>query len=862
MRSRVARSRLDLKKNGHAHEKGALVALQLSAETWETLAHGLVRGRYQVLLGAGASLGAKGGDKSELPTGPGLTSELQREFGLEGLGQTTLAEVFELAQGKKQAEGLDRYSYLQRRFSNCTPSWQGRLLQFRWRRIWTLNIDDVVEQAALKIPVANRLFELRGYSWRDEFRETDVDRAEVPIVHLHGRAFSPASGKRSEPDLVFAILEYLQARGREHKWHHNFGANFSVEPFVVVGAKLVDEIDLADFLRRGNESQSTHKLPSIVVLKEVEEHRARLLATWGLSVHEGTAEDFFSRLAEEVAKAEKGIITQFFSGSIKLVEHQAATFLSQFRRLDLSRGTTRVANHDFFRGDEPTWDDILEGLDVPREGLEEVVREFDAAMLRQEPSIHLLEGSRGSGKSAALLRIGADLLKNRKDVFLFRGEERLSVAALLWWAQRSTSAVFLFDDAADFAEDIGKALAEAKSRKISLHILASERSTRSRRLQDGIPAVFWPARSVSNLDRLSHRDAERLRDRLEKEGRLGHITRWERKQQLQFLEEDCGANLLVILLRLETAGNLEARLRDELATDIRSPRARDLYLSVCLSHGLGYPLPLPIAGGACGYSVRQLVEECTDGELRGLVRVTEKGLCSRHRGRASLTVEKACSLEDRVRLSGQLARSLAPFISPQAIHRRSIHYRLSRTLMDRDVVISWIGREAIDWYARLVEDFGWNARFWEQRALAEVHFGHFDRARSFAEKAAEIHADAFTLNTLGTIILRGAVEIAGLDGSERQRRFWDGVARLRESCNEGAGQFMHPYVTFFSYALRLSQRLRDQGEERGSDLLDEWDSWRKRAGAAPCFEHLLLRQTLAKFQREWLLLSVEAEGEV
>src|SRR5439155_27239567 len=55
----------------------------LTAGEWSSLLQGLARGEYEVLLGAGASLGATGGDGRPLPDGKTLAKELAMDFAVD-----------------------------------------------------------------------------------------------------------------------------------------------------------------------------------------------------------------------------------------------------------------------------------------------------------------------------------------------------------------------------------------------------------------------------------------------------------------------------------------------------------------------------------------------------------------------------------------------------------------------------------------------------------------------------------------------------------------------------------------------------------------------------------------------------------
>jgi hypothetical protein len=177
--------------------------------------------------------------------------------------------------------------------------------------------------------------------------------------------------------------------------------------------------------------------------------------------------------------------------------------------------------------------------------------------------------------------------------------------------------------------------------------------------------------------------------------------------------------------------------------------------------------------------------------------------------------------------------------------------------MDQKVIEDWVGPSRVEeWYEGQAEVHGWNARFWKQRALAASTRRSWDKAESYAEKAAAIHRDPFTTNTLGTILLRKGLEWAE-PGSAARWEYYDRAARaLHESRDLGRGEYMHPYITFFGYTLRLvNDELTNETPTLRRNLYSLWDDWMRQARWAPAFAVPELRQQLEQYQADWLRLA-------
>ena len=91
------------------------------------LLRGLHEGKYNLLLGAGASYGCQGGDGIELRDGASLAQEITRVFKLK----INVDEAKKLPLAYEDADSADRSGlrkWLRARFVGCTPTWQDKIL--------------------------------------------------------------------------------------------------------------------------------------------------------------------------------------------------------------------------------------------------------------------------------------------------------------------------------------------------------------------------------------------------------------------------------------------------------------------------------------------------------------------------------------------------------------------------------------------------------------------------------------------------------------------------------------------------------------------------------------------------------------
>jgi hypothetical protein len=811
----------------------------LTSDQMESLAEGIVRGQYNLLLGAGASMDAQAADGTFLPSANGLKEELIKAFRIPAdSSEVSLSTIYEEADFFRTDDGENLTSYLERRFSKCVPArWHRILPTMNWNRIWTLNIDDVLEQTYST--VLDRRQRPVSISWSDPHRDNAPE--ELQILHLHGKVWGNSP-------LVFSIVEYLQATSARHAWHRIFGDHFQDQPFLVVGARLMDEYDLAPVIRRGSASGQSRGQPSYVVLKSISELQRQQFRRANLIPIEMGAGTFFEGLSQAVAAAERRVASHIPGRTqSKNVDTRARIFLNQFQWLSLDAPKQTESN--FYGGADPTWTDILNQNDATFEVVQTVVQSLNEKTTKQQ--LELLHGPFGTGKTTALLRIGRELIRKGLDVYLFRSENRPDVEAILWWLNGSPNTLLLFDGLADHAEDLAEVLARGAKTNTTVRILGTERERRIRTILNNIAPEFLQYEGRRKMRVLSPTDIESLLTKLRSRTRLGRITRRSREEQFAHFANGANRQLFVGMSRLESGPGFMHRFRAEVTSGaLQLPHKAAVALSA-ITYYFGYPLPVSIASAAVGLPTPALLDAITTGALQELVVVKPNGLQLRHRHFASMMVEEILSVEEKYEFSQLLAKNLAPHVDFAAIERRSLGHKIVKNLFDHRNVRIWAGGRAGRWYAELEELYGWNARFWEQRALLLVRRGNLAEARSYAEKAVSIHKDVFTLTTLGNVALRQMV--ASLENGEPAliEDYWAAVDLLREARNDRQTADDHSFSVFFAQSIKVASLLA-QRDKLPDDMVTEINDWFSETRRNPTFDYKENAKRLTAFRSRWL----------
>lgn len=174
----------------------------------------LLRGSYNLLLGSGITLDSTNGRGQLLRSSEQLRGDL---CSLKGAPSgTSLTRVYGLLSPQEvQDEIIERHS-------NCQagPSLSS-LPRFLWRRLFTFNVDDVLEDS---YRVAIRKQSLRPVNFNEPMEPTP-ERDELLAIHLHGWVGNPAAG------FVFATTEYARVMKSLNPWMHLLSEILATERF-------------------------------------------------------------------------------------------------------------------------------------------------------------------------------------------------------------------------------------------------------------------------------------------------------------------------------------------------------------------------------------------------------------------------------------------------------------------------------------------------------------------------------------------------------------------------------------------------------------------------------------------------------
>lgn len=816
--------------------------LLLGRPGYEALMRALVRGKYHVLLGAGASYGATNQHGQPLPLGSQLATEIAEQFDLPATGDIGVRRIYAAAAGKISKSGSSLSQFMQERFiATVPPPWMQRFVRYTWEFVWTLNIDDCLERASNQAGTAARQRYLSS-SWTERHRTPRTGQDELVVVHLHGKA----SRAQKEGELIFDISAYINAASDPHRWHAIFGDEYPTKPFLVLGASLNEELDLQAILDQGK-FKSTFAAPSLIVNRDIDDFTAAEYRSYGLVPVAATAEEFFEAIDSDLARFVSEI-TPTESESLSQVAPEAIAFSRQWARLDSNAPSRRDRKHDFYAGHEPTWHDQRSDLIVKR-AIEAGIR---SSLLKPQPAgasaVVLLSGEMFSGKSSSLLSVAAALIVDEYEPYIFAGNSSIEIEAVSWWYQHHPRTVLLVDDAADFAAEIVDLVQEAEAAMLSFRILAVERSGRARGIRRELSPIEWESRDLE--DTLSDAEIQAFIETLTAQHRAGVITDLPKREKIRYFTQR-ERKLFACMEGLERGRGFEERVSSEYSSISSAQEKRLVAVAAICAHA-GYGLPLIAAPRAVGASVQSLVKLLASDSASDLLREEGDSIRLKHRTFGTLLARAHLPQEELFELLTAIVDALSPHLSPAAIKAKTLPYRIIREVMRHEFLTGLLRdpRLTLEWYEGVSKDYAWNARFWEQRALAATEVGMYEPAYSWAKEAVNAHRDAYTLNTVGTVLMRRAVYEAH-SGSWPVDSWEAAEASLREARSISRSDSEYPHETFFAYTANLIAKAYKRDVAVDEQLKSVWSNWRSSASLLDFAAQKRLSSILEEADARW-----------
>ncbi len=547
-------------------------------------------GRAVLILGSGASREAADCHGNHPPTGRELGNAIADQFLGGRYKDHSLGEIAELAVSETDLTTVQEY--IRAILEPFEPSSAHRLLpSFAWWGLATTNYDRLIEKAydapdAMQRPVP---FVANGDRVEDALR----DQHAVMLLKLHG-----CITRTSDPNCRFILTpdQYAEYRkGRSRIFAHLLDWGFE-RPMIFVGHGLRDP-DLRVII---NEliAECESRPRYYAVAPEFDEAYARMWNQKKVTLLSGTFGDFVAALDSETPRPLRKLATIATDTAVPIAERFTRTGWNlspscrQFLETDceyVRAATTAevVAPTDFYRGVNPGWSAIEQGLDAPR-GLTEtiLVDRFltDESDHPERMEMVLVKAHAGAGKSVLLRRLAWDASNEYDCICLFMNPHGvIDAVALQELINLCGRRVYLFvDDAADRVRELQDLARNIGQEGRNLTVVTAERINEWNVACGDIAPLFT---AEYELRYLSFKEIGSLLKLLEEHRALGTLEHMGQEERRKAFEERAGRQLLVALHEATLGKPFEDIIEDEYA-HIQPEQACRVYLTICVLNRL------------------------------------------------------------------------------------------------------------------------------------------------------------------------------------------------------------------------------------------------------------------------------------
>lgn len=808
-------------------------------------------GKAILFLGAGASRGATASTPpTEPPSGKELGNLLSDRFLGGDSKDKSLSLIGEYCIAESDLRTVQHY--IAEIFNRYTPSdAQKAIADFRWASLVTTNYDQIVEKAyaANKDRLQSPVPILRSSDRVDyELRAPDA----VPLLKLHGCV---SMVDEVAYPLILTIDQYVtHATGREKLFSRftEYAGEYSV---VYVGYQIEDS-DIRAILLQLDKPEMSRPM-QYVVTPNPSPRDQRIWAGKKITTLDGTFDQFIAELGAKIPKGLRGIKSTAHSHPIasKFATHAVpsadlVTFLTNDAMYVYGGMPPETPNPQaFFKGASYGWGSIAASHDAKRTLTDTVLAEV---ILRDEinrprpADFYLIKGYAGSGKTVLLKRIAyeAGITFDRVVLYL-RSDARLLIAPIAELCNLLGERLFIFvDGVARRSSELGMFLHAARSNKLSLTVIATERSNEWN--VDGLELSAL-LDGTHELRSLSLPEIDALIGKLDEFKCLGVLESKTMEERRDAFLSYADRQLLVALYEITSGAEFPDIVFDEYK-NIVNDRARRIYLFVCALNRMNVPVRAGLIYRLTGVSFNDFKRDFF-APLDSIVLTEEykpaldMAYRARHPWVAQIVFERALPNErDRFDLYISILKEIDVGYTPdRSAFRESIRARNLKDLFSDPLMIEEIFRAADE----ASHDDGY---LFQQHAIYEMRRlnGNLGRANELISYARKLLPyDRSITHTMSEL----EIARANAARTDLERRMHLEQARQHASRLTGANADSgHGHVTLVKLAMG---RLRELLEK---PAVDEED-----VTAAVKQVEQALSDGLQQFRNDEYLLAAEAD---
>ncbi|MBP6977648.1 MAG: SIR2 family protein [Lentimicrobiaceae bacterium] len=694
-----------------------------------------------LFLGAGFSLGAKTQNGKDFPTGNQLKIEIIKNLLKVDEGSSeyndlikySLSDICDYCENEKSKAHLT--DFLVDIFQNAKPaSFHELVCEYPWKKIYTTNIDDIIETIYNK---GKKGLLVQNFKRRSTLKLDD----KTEYIKLHGCVNNPSES------LTFSTKSYLDSMVLTKDYRFNsLSLDMLSEPIIFVGHDY-SEINIDYYLKLYENSgyqSSRGKLffinpdPSIIFTSKIKSLGA-VLIKWD-------AESFFNYVNKTYSQTDNS----------ETIKHLRTLKRFGFERLnEIRKSIVPISKYEsnLYFGYEPNWKDIYDEWDFQDINIKSELERFKDSILKiGESGIFAVYGKGLSGKSTFLLRLGAELESDGYEVWQYTGKYFNYFELYKWIKQNPGLKYFalLYDNASHNYRDISR-LINLVSSDQKLIVITTSRVPLHIRMRYSI--VDNKHLEYYIEPKISENYATTIEEKLSQKGYLGVLKKYSDKDER--INKIVSKNdVLDILFEITYGKGFKERLNKGLQSILtKDSDCHDFLIFLAIFEKLDIPyIPKELVSFIYGINSNKMLTEVED-----YIKYSQNGDIKLRTGFFLISIIQSASKGKILSVLKSILRSISPQLDNNP---RNLWNQIEASCIKEKTLrikLNLKTQQIKEMLYELKDDLSGSYNYWLQLGISEQIELDFDKALNHFRQAEVINPGSYMVqNAIGRNYLRQA----------------------------------------------------------------------------------------------------------
>ena len=609
-------------------------------------------------------------------------------------------------------------NYIISRMKGIRPQkFHRKLLDYPWDRIYTVNIDDLVENIYSNEDAPRLLVQNQNKKKVD-------NRAQVELFKLHGCVNEP-----NEP-LVFSRSEYNDLiSGQLHYRLNDLVVDLQNRSFIFVGASL-DEPDIDNYLSIYEKAGYPKGLGKVIFIDPYPNYAMKQRAEgMGGKIIKCTTEDFLNFVSSIKYNPES------IEASIKRMEYRSGIYRYKDIMSSLEKG---VYESRLYQGYLCDWKDIRDGWVFKNNIVSAILAEVKKfEKIKSSVFCLAIYGKRFTGKDCTLKFLAPLLTKENYDVLIYNGKQ-FDYNCLIDYINVSVNSKFalLISNASFLYKELEKLYSLSIETKKIIVITTSREYYHNRKkyyLEE------HPYTEICIQNTINRGMAKVIYEKLIEKGSSGWLSRNPHIGYKQIQNKNTIINLF---FSLSYGEGFKRRLHKDILKIKKDDKLLNLYQELALFNVADleyYPKELLTNR----YDLFAKKEENNRINI-DFISIGSNGLTLKN----DLLVDTIWRETDKAKKE-EIIIEILRLISPYVDEKRNTYWRIVfESIAKFDILSNRIHlgkKQIIEMYYKMKDYYGDISYYWLQLGLAEQSINEFSSAQIHLDMAAEIRPNAYQI---------------------------------------------------------------------------------------------------------------------